>query len=524
MCVAAIGAFLRFDDLAARPFHADEATGARITARRMEAGGAHFDPKHYHGPLLADLAMPLCRSRGEDGWKEMSKATLRLVPAIAGVLLVLLPLAGRRSFGDGPMLLAAALLATSPLLVYYSRMFIHEALLGFFGIAVLFSLVTCPRRGLPGFLAGLMFATKESFAISVIAWSGAAALLAVEWLRRESWRGHPARQHLQSMDGITGTMEAGRMPAPRPSIATLVLSLKPWLAPILWSLAAFFLTSAFFYTDAFRHSQGIIDAVRTYFVYETGDGHDKPFGWYFQLLVVPHKSGGLWWFGTPLVLLALWAFAATFRKTDKPDSSRAAVRFLAYSAAGHFLIYSLIAYKTPWLAFLPWAHVCLLAGFSVKEILKQGVIAKAALTALVGLCLVTQFRQARAANGRLASDERNPFACVPTRGDVEELESWIVRLRAAMPAGSLDSVAVIGGGYWPLPWYLRSFEKTGYWSEPPPDLATFPLILAIPDAADAVKHALATTHVELPRGLRANVPVILHVRNEVWERWMKTEN
>jgi predicted membrane-bound mannosyltransferase len=368
-------------------------------------------------------------------------------------------------------------------------MFIHEALLAVFGISVLFSLVTGARRGLPGFLLGLMFATKETFAISVIAWTGAAALLAFE-NRRSINRA----------------------------------ALIAWLRPAAISLLAFFLTAAFFYTDAFRHPHGAADAVRTFFVYETVEGHDKPFGWYFQFLVLPRKSAGLWWFGTPLVLLALWAFAATFRKTDKPDPSRPVVRFLAYSAAGHFLIYSFIAYKTPWLAFLPWAHVCLLAGFSLKEILKQGVIAKVALTALAGLCLVTQFRQARFASGRLASDGRNPYAYVPTRGEVEKLESWLGELRAVMPAGALESVAVVGSDYWPLPWYLRSFEKTGYWSEPPPDLAAFPLVLAMPDAADAVKHSLEATHVELPRGLRDNVPVVLHLRNEVWERWMKTED
>lgn len=487
--VMATAAFLRFDELASRPFHADEATGARITARRMESGGATFDPKHYHGPLLADLTMPLCRARGEDGWKEMTKSTMRLVPAIAGTLLVLLPLARRRRFGDGPMLLAAAFLATSPLLVYYSRMFIHEPLLAFFGIAFLFSLTGCTRCGMPGFLLGLMFATKETFAISVIAWAGAAALLVFENRR---------------------TIDRAE--------------LRHWLMPVAISLATFVLTALFFYTDAFRHPRGAIDALRTFFVYETTIGHDKPFGWYLQLLALPQKSAGMWWFGTPLVLLALWAYAATFRKTNTPDPSRPVIRFLAYSAAGHFIIYSIIAYKTPWLACLPWAHVCLLAGFSMKDFPKHGVNTKTALTILAGFCIVTQFRQARAATGRLASDGRNPFAYVPTRREVEKLETWLGELRAVMPPGALEPVAVIGRDYWPLPWYLRAFEKTGYWSEPPPDIATFPLVFATPDAADAVGRALETTHVPLPRGLRDEVPVNLHVRNDIWEIWMNTDS
>ena len=63
-----------------------------------------------------------------------------MLPAIAGTLLVLRAAAVARRFGDAPMLLAAALLATSPLLVYYSRMFIHESLLVLFGMLALVAL------------------------------------------------------------------------------------------------------------------------------------------------------------------------------------------------------------------------------------------------------------------------------------------------------------------------------------------------------------------------------------------------
>ena len=91
ICVGVTAVFLRIDDMGARPFHADEATGARITAQRMD-GEAAFDPTHYHGPILADAAGVVCRLRGEDGWNEMSNTTLRIVPMLAGVLLVLMPL------------------------------------------------------------------------------------------------------------------------------------------------------------------------------------------------------------------------------------------------------------------------------------------------------------------------------------------------------------------------------------------------------------------------------------------------
>ncbi|MDP3852000.1 MAG: TIGR03663 family protein [Luteolibacter sp.] len=487
--VLAAGAFLRFDSLADRPFHADEATGARITASRMESGSVTFDPKHYHGPLLADLAIPLCKSRGEDGWREMSKSTLRALPAIAGTLVLLLPLLWRKRFGDGPMLLAAAFMATSPLLVYYSRMFIHESLLVFFGMALWFMPRTAARRGLPGFLLGLMFATKETFAISVLAWSGAAVLLA--WENR------------RSLD--------------------FTAIIRTWWIPAALSLLAFILSAGFLYTDGLQHPRGALDAVRTFFVYETVEGHDKPFTYYLQLLALPQKSAGHWWFGTPLVLLALWAVAATFRKDPEAAASRPFIHLLGWSAAGHLLIYSLFAYKTPWLACLPWAHVCVLAGFSLTGLSRQTMASRIVLVALAGASVITQFQQARVATGRLASDERNLFAYVPTRPDIEKLEAWLGALRTVAPSGTLERVAVIGREYWPLPWYLRSFEKTGYWYDPPPDLGKMPLVFAMPESVEEVMAALGGSHMPLPRGLRAGVPVYVFVRSDLWELWMKTE-
>lgn len=487
LAVIGAGAFLRFDQLAKRPFHADEATGARITAARMESGDYRFDPVHYHGPILSSLAIPLCKGRGENGWREMTKTTPRLLTAIAGSLLLLVPLLWRRRFGDAPMLLAAALMATSPLLVYYSRMYIHEPLLVLFGMLALVSLVRAPRWGIPGFLIGLMFATKESFAISIIAWSGAALLIALE-----------NRKQLDRAWWISAWRE--------------------YRVPLGLSLLSAALTAGFVYTDGFRQPHGAIDAVRTFFVYKTGDGHDKPFGHYFELLMVPSKSGGVWWFGTPVVVLALLGFAASFRRGAQ---GRGVIRFLTYATLGHFVIYSIIRYKTPWLACLPWAHLCLLAGFAVAGVSTQQRWLKITLCLLVGGCLITQFQQARQACGRFASDERNPFAYVPTRNEIETLEPWLRQLQQVAPSRTLEPIGVIGSDYWPLPWYLRSFAKIGYWPTPPDDLTSMPLVFAMPEMADAVANQLQHSHTPLPRGLRAGVPVTLFVRNDIWNHWQE---
>lgn len=487
VAIFAAAVFLRFEDLTKRPMHADEATGARITAQRMESGGTGFDPTHYHGPTQSGFAMMICHWRGENSWREMSKGTLRILPAIAGCLLVLLPFFWRKRIGNSSALLAAALLACSPLLVYYSRMFIHEMLLTLFGTAAMFAMVCRAPALITGACIGLMFATKETFVISLAAWSAAGSLQLFE-------KGMPPWSSIRA-----------RWIRHRVAIALAASSAL--------------ITAAFFYTDAFRKPRGMIDAIRTIFVYETSNGHDKPLGYYAKLFALPVNSGGVWWFGTPVILLAATACVHAFGKNPPPQAR--VIRFIAISAILHALAYSIIRYKNPWLACLPWAQLCVLAGFSLAGFSNRSKTMKTWITAIAAIAIVTQTLQSRHAIGRLASDDRNPFAYVPTRQDIEDLEPWLKKLQAIAPGQSIEPIAVIGKGHWPLPWVLRTFEKTGYWQSPPPDLASMPIVLAMPDHAEAVAMGLDATHWPLPRGLRTGVPVMLFVRRDLWQLWMQ---
>lgn len=136
--------------------------------------------------------MPIARLRGEATWASLDKWTLRLGPALAGALTMLTPLLWRRRLGPSGALASGALLATSPLLVYYNRIYIHESLLALLAMLTLAGLFRFLQRAdhrsgaLTGLCLGLMFATKETAAISVLAWGPAAAacLLWEDWLEK----------------------------------------------------------------------------------------------------------------------------------------------------------------------------------------------------------------------------------------------------------------------------------------------------------------------------------------------------
>lgn len=487
----ALALWLRIDDLEARPIHFDEATGANIFSKRLENTGYRFDPTHYHGPFLSLSTLPLAKIRSEDSWQELSLSMLRTSPVLAGLLLVLTPLLWLRKIGHPSSLAAAALLASSPLLVYYNRMYIHESWLALFGMltaAAIFYLIERPTRNralIAGCAAGLMFATKETVIISLASWSLAGG--ACWWLMN------------------SGRQEAE--PAPR---------FGAYIKPAIWFLLSMLFIGAIFYTEGFRNPGGMVDAIRTYFVYETTPGHDKSFGYYFHMLIWPKHALGVWWTEVGIALLALLACIFTISKRR----GATVLTFIALGGLTHLFLYSLINYKTPWLMSLPWALISLLAGcVFLTSGQESGMGKKLLLTIAFALCLLFQVEQSVQASGRLANHADNPYAYVPTSRNITQLPAWLKELEDFAEGQTLEPIAVVGGGYWPLPWYLRDFKEVGYWATPPEALASYSVVIAMPEKAGECNELLADTHTQLPRTLRSNVPITLYLKNEIWVAW-----
>ena len=101
---------------------------------------------------------------------------------------------------------------------------------------------------------------------------------------------------------------------------------------------------------------------------------------------------------------------------------------------------------------------------------------------------------------------------------------WLEDLAVQVPELKSDVVTVVGGAYWPLPWYLRDFESVGYWVEPDPAVAKCPLVLVMPEHVKEVMIQLEKTHIALPRSLRAEVPFMLFLRNDHWQHWIAPES
>jgi uncharacterized protein (TIGR03663 family) len=487
--IIVLAAGLRLHDLGERPMHADEATGARILSDKLETGAYRFDPTHFHGPVLSLTTIPLTKLHDQSSWKELDARTLRLQAALVGMLLVLTPLLFTRWTGWEAALAGGFLLTTSPLLVYYSRMYIHEGTLCLGAVCTLAAFLrwienpTYRYAVITGLCAGLMAATKETVIISLFAWL-VSAVIAMKLAQP----GTPVKLFWKSLTiGIICGL----------SVAIIL------------------------YTDGFKNPGGALDALRTYFIYETTPGHDKPFYYYACLLLCPKLAGGvIWWEGMAAVPALIAITLVTGRYKDRANTTnRFIIVFLALSALLHLVVYSLISYKTPWLMMVPWAHVILLAPFAF---LPEARINKAKTIGLMLICLlgaVSGWIQSQAAISRFSNDARNPYAYVPTTRDVTRLSSWLAKLSEQDEADF--SIAVIGSGYWPLPWYLREFEAVGYWANIEEQHQDDPILLVMPALFDQADEAFKLSHTAVPRGLRDNHPMLVFVRNDVWDRWMK---
>jgi hypothetical protein len=102
-------------------------------------------------------------------------------------------------------------------------------------------------------------------------------------------------------------------------------------------------------------------------------------------------------------------------------------------------------------------------------------------------------------------------------GRVHLLGSPALGIVGAGPGGALGlvSIAVLGQGYWPLPWYLRGTTLVGYYDAPPVDLEDCPVVIAMPEMASEASRRLSGSHEIFYNGLRSEVPLAVFVRRDV---------
>lgn len=473
LVIAVAGLAVRLPHLGARPMHTDEAVNAYIVGQLLAGEAYNYDPQDRHGPALATFALPLACLQGARSFPNLTESELRLTSVMAGIVTILLFGASAEVFGFVPCLLAAIVFAVAPLTVYYDRYFIHESLFCAATFGLILSGWHAFRRGAVGLaaLAGacgaLMFACKET---AVLHWFALAAAGCLFW----AWN-----------------LRRQRIAAPR----------RP--GPLLAAVGTFLAVVAILFTWFGRNWIGLATLKRVtpdVLARAAGQGHEKAF-WYYGRLLTGGWSGGL------LCSLVCVGFIITLRERD--DSP---CQWLAYYGLFLASIYSLIPYKTPWLALNLWLPFALFAGKAIESFglwtgkKLGGRAAVPAVVTLAAFCVVLMAHDTHQRVFLHPADEVNPYAYAHTSDDILGLSSEIGEL-AQRDHMANPRVAVIASDPWPLPWYLRHFAQVGFY-QPGQQVPDADFYITSTEAAEQYGKQLQKFRPEF-FGVRPNVLVLL---------------
>ena len=498
----AVGLPLRFSELAARPMHHDEANQAVKFGVLLERGEYRYDAHDHHGPTLYYLALPAAWLRGQRTLASLDEVTLRGVTAACGAAMILLPPLLSRGIGRTAAVAGAILMALSPALVFYSRMFIQESLFACFTLAFVIAIGRAARGGLTwpllaGAAAGLSAATKET---AVIVLPAALAAYAVAW-----WSlGVNRPSH--------GLAEDGR-----------------WKVAAAASLVSAAAVAALFYSSFLTYPGGILEPFRgaaTYLARGVASSHAHPWHYYVSLLAYS-ASGGLRWSEGLVLGLAMVGAVTAWRPPERSRPERAFwARYLTCYVAITAAIFSAIPYKTPWNLLPFYVAATVVAGIGFSQLLRVAT-SRAAAAALAAACLAAAANlgwQAWRASVTYASDPRNPYVYAQTVPDAVRMAARIRALAAVHPDGARMQVSVIAPAseQWPLPWYLRTMPNVGYWTAPgDPEAMQAPVVVASAEHTAALD-ALGDRYVSEYFGLRPEVLLALYVDRGLWERFLAT--
>jgi len=541
--------------------HVDETTQS-IKLQELMTGHYKYDPLEHHGPTLLYATLPIKWFSSAKSWNDLTESELRLVTVLFGMgLLALLLLVGD-GFTPSELAWGALAVAVSPMMVFYSRYYIMEMPLVFFT----FAMIGCGWRFyltrhtiwlvMAGVFAGLMHATKETCVLPFAAIAIALGVVGMTDL-------------FSAGSGMGLVNRTRKNPVRRAQFVGLVVAATA--------------TSVLIFSQFFTTPSSVVDSVTTYEKYlkrAEGQGHEKEFSYYAGLIWGGPMSGGpvarnaegavasgkpaggteasnmfsgLYWKQVPeklgiipsgrivwgerfLLILALLGMVSAFVTKPARNQSRHLVRFLAVYSGVLFLIYSAVAYKTPWCLLGAWHGMLLMAGLGAASLMRlfTGRLGRTVMGILLmaGMlhAALLAYRATRGAPS-FAAAVRNPLNYSMTSPDCLD---WVAKIhRFAEVSGKGDQLAIVQAdalGGWPLPWYLQRKFPNYIWQGGSLELMEkADVILSSPDFRKNLPESIvggegaeqgSPEWMEFSLTLHTSGRMVILVRRAIWEAYL----
>ncbi len=431
LAIILLATALRFYALDDRVFHHDEGVHGYLTYKLFKNGDYHYDPT-YHGPFLYYSTAAIFTLFGD------SNFTARLLPAAAGVLLIVLIYRLRDQLGESGALFAAAMIAISPSFLYYSRFFRNDIYIAFFSLLFVVSAVKYLKHG------------RDRQRLIYVCTGAIAGALALS-----------AKENAYIIAGTFTLFVLGYL------VVKKEINAMRAVDALLFALISF-VVFALFYTNFLTNPDALISVIP-----------DAINHWAEMHRI--ERIGGHWAFYLPILvryelLVTLLAIAGGIYYLRKRNIF---MIFLLYWGVTSLLVYSYLQEKVPWLVLHILLPSALIAGAYTGELLPSLGKRPRAIEAAVVIVLVLSaglfIHQSIFINyyENTDSDEImirgipvHGLIYVQTTSEVLDAVGFIEE-RVRDDSNASITIAAPDNDYWPLPWYVRNYDSCGYLNSVP---------------------------------------------------------
>lgn len=221
---------------------------------------------------------------------------------------------------------------------------------------------------------------------------------------------------------------------------------------IVASLVVFIYVGVLFFSSFFTYPDGVKGAFEAYAVWTKTGSKD-------------HTQNGLiayvkWMMQieSPLIFLSLIGTLIAFVKAKHRFAM-----FAGLWAYGLFLAYTIIPYKTPWLALSFTLPMCIIAGYGINELVRSKENIQRILAGI--LVLISTFilsYQTYDLNFLRYDSDRMPYIYAHTERGFLDLIAEINRYADKSGKGKDATIEIVSPDYWSMPWYLNDYKTANF--------------------------------------------------------------
>ncbi|MFL6466395.1 MAG: glycosyltransferase family 39 protein [Pyrinomonadaceae bacterium] len=555
--IVGLAIFMRFYALGMRALHHDEGVNGHFLTTLFRDGVYKYDPANYHGPTLYYIALFFTKIFG------LETLPIRGSVAVWGVLIVVLAFYLRRYIGRIGALAAGVFLALSPGMVYISRYFIHEMFFVFLGLGFVIALAFFIEKEKPGpfavFWIGLLllvcfFPTTLNIASGVakenttLFWALAVAIFAFEAVMISllikmilAWKDGRAI-YLFIASSCVSLMFATKETAFITLGTMLIACICIWIWPKIYAdaknmvtefhsneltfskfkdalgegsdrilliagaAAIFIYIGVMFFSSFFTYPEGVSKAFEAYSIWSKTGSKD-------------HTQNGMWAYfqwgkeiEAPMMIMAAIGTGFAFLK---PRSKVA--MFVGLWGFGLLAAYTLIPYKTPWLAISFLLPMCIAAGWAVNEFasLKLSPARNLGILLSAAAVIATAY-QSYDLNFVRYDDEDMAYVYAHTKREFLELMKQIDHYAEKSGQGKNAKIQIVSPDYWPMVWYLKDYPNAFFHGKITGADKAEMIVAKTPDQdGDVMRRYSGEYELVGSYGLRSGVDLVLLVRKDL---------